>query len=495
MNFSFNSLKFKISILALFLLAVILAVYGGFLFFTFRGTLYRELDTDLKTKAQNVNNAVVSYLNILGSDDRSFQFAVSRVVAQAGEHPHRNKIEKLEKLWTDQMFALGLNRDYVSFVNLDGHVIARSNNFTTDFFRLYPKKMPPAFKRHSVFKNVRFGKEELRVIIAPALYKDERKGVIIVGASREGVTHVLRATVVTQILLIIIILAIASSLSHIFAKRVLEPMEAISRTMRGINYKDLSVRIKTEDVDLEMKDLVDSLNEMMSRLERSFRYIAEFSSHVSHELKTPLAIMRGESEVALRGDYPAEECRKVIQDNLEEIIRMTKIIDDLLLLTRLDYDPQVFKFERFDLIEFFREIEESGKILAGEKNIAVRFDLPRPPLYMHGASVHLRRLFYNLINNALKFTPAGGRIGVSLERRDGYAFISVSDTGMGIPAENLPKIFDKFFHFETKGKNVPSGTGLGLSLAQSIAKVHGGNIQAKSIVGQGTTFTVRLPLS
>src|SRR5258708_24272277 len=129
----FNSLRFKISVLSLLVLAVILLIYSGFLFLTFRITLYQELDENLKAKAQKINNAIISYLDVLGSDDQSFRFAVTRVISQTGEHPHKNKIEKLENLWIGQINALGVSRDYVEFFNDKAESLARSANLNADF--------------------------------------------------------------------------------------------------------------------------------------------------------------------------------------------------------------------------------------------------------------------------------------------------------------------------------------------------------------------------
>jgi len=496
-NLNPNSLKFKISVLAMWILAAVLIIYSGFLFLSFRFTLYQEFDDTLKSKAQRINNAVISYMDVLGYDRKSFEFAVSRVISQTGEHPHKNKIEKLENLWLGQARPLGLSEDIVVFLNSRGAPLVRSGNFPANLSFIFSKGMPSPSKNSPIFKNVDLGKRPLRAILTPVIYQNlskDNRYIILVVTSRERIDRILRERLITKAVSIIFILVIASFLSQIFAKRVLEPVYDITRAAKNIDYKDLSFRIKAEHVDVEIQDLVDSLNNMMSRLEKSFKYIAEFSSHVSHELKTPLAILRGESEIALRSEHSPEEYKKIIQSNLEEIKRMTKIIEDLLLLTKLDYQPEVFKFEDFDLVEFFKEIGESTKILADEKKITVNVRLPDKPVELRGDKVHLRRLFFNLINNAVKFTYPNGTIGIHVEKSGGKALISITDTGVGIPKENLQKIFDKFFHYNGVGFNDSPGNGLGLSISQSIAKIHSGEIQVQSAVGQGSTFTVRLPL-
>ena len=478
------------------ILAVILTAYSGFLFLTFRHTLYQEMNGTLTAKALKINNAVTSYIDVLGYDEKSFEFSVSRVISQTGTHPHKNKIEKLERLWLGQSAPLGIGADYIEFLDASGNLLVRSTNLRAPAaIAVYPEDVKAVSRGHAVFRDLSLGKEELRLGIFPAAYDrlpGNKKYMILVASSRQRVINILRERLLTTCLSIVIILLLATFLSQLFAKNVLRPLAQITEKARNIDYKDLSFRIKTEEMDLEVKDLVNALNEMLSRLEKSFKYIAEFSSHVSHELKTPLAILRGETELALRLDHSPEEYKQVLQGNLEELARMAKIIDDLLLLTKLDYQPHIFKLENFDLSEFFGEIGESAKLLAGDKEIDVQVETPPEPILLHGDRMHLRRLFFNLLNNAIKFTPPKGHIRLGMKRQNGMALVTFTDNGIGIPEQNIGKVFDKFFH-AGPGQGA-QGNGLGLSIAQAIAKIHSGRISVKSREGQGTTFTVILPL-
>lgn len=491
-----NSIKFKISILALLVLAVILIIYSGILLFSFRYSLYQELDSGLKAKTQKIHNAIGSYLDVLGYDAKSFQFSVDRVIARAGDHPHQNKIEKLEQLWLGQARPLGIGEDFVAFVTQDGEILSRSYGPDSGVPVVPARDLRAAFRGHAVYRDIQAGKTHLRSVLAPFTYNKlprDRTFLLWVATSRERVVQQLKSRLIAELVGVTLILLVASFFSRAFVGRLLKPVRDITWTARNITTKDMSLRIKSDGVDEEMKDLVDSLNEMMSRLEKSFNYIAEFSSHVSHELKTPLAILRGESELALRTPRSKEEYRAVIQTNLEEIVRMTKIIEDLLLMTKLDYQPEIFKFKEFDLVELFQEMADSSRILAGEKDIRVEVKLPKEPVRIHGDAVHLRRLFFNLINNAVKFTPRQGRIDLEVARNGKDVRVAVSDTGVGIPEEHLPKVFDKFFH-SNPGADDEFSNGLGLSIAQSIAKIHAGEIRVQSVPGGGSTFTVRLPL-
>lgn len=493
-----DSLRFKGSVLALLVLTAILIVYSGLLFFSFRYSLYEEMDGKLQAKAQKVHNAVISYLDVLGYDRTSFEFAVNRVISQTGSHVHENKIEKLEKLWLGQATPLGINDDLIVFLSLDGKVMARSSNtIGTVLPVVSARDRRAALRGHSVLRDGTIDKKLIRSVLAPFTHeklRQDRTFLIWMATSRQHVVHQLRQRLLAEAVGVSLILLVASLFTDAFIRRILRPVREITRTARNINYKDLGLRIQSKGADQEMRDLIDALNEMISRLERSFKFIAEFSSHVSHELKTPLAIMRGESELALRAERSPEEYRKSIRTNLEEIGRMTKITEDLLLIAKLDYQPEIFKLQPFDFSEFFQEVTESTRVLAADKGIEVTAEPLREAVRMQGDSVHLRRLFFNLINNAIKFTPSGGSIHLDASKSGRQVRVKVTDTGIGISAEHLPLIFDKFFHYDGMESNADQGNGLGLSIAHSIAKIHGGDIGVRSRLGRGSVFTVTLPV-
>jgi signal transduction histidine kinase len=188
------------------------------------------------------------------------------------------------------------------------------------------------------------------------------------------------------------------------------------------------------------------------------------------------------------------EDRKILSECLEEVDRMIKITKDLLLLAKLDYNTQIFIFEKIDFEEFFQEINEHARMLTSEKNIRLVSDYPKQKLFVNIDKVHLRRLFLNIITNAIKYTPAEGVVKLSAKRLKDALYIDIADTGIGIAEENLPKIFEKFFRID-KGEKVQEGNfGLGLSIALSIARAHQGDIKVNSKINEGTTFTVILPL-
>ena len=276
--------------------------------------------------------------------------------------------------------------------------------------------------------------------------------------------------------------------------RILKPIKKMTDTVKNITHEDLSLRVKAENVDEELGRLIEAFNDMVSRLGESFEYITDSSSYIAHELKTPIAIIRGESEFALKKERDKEEYKRVISVSLEETKRMLKIIEDLLLLTKMNYQPDVLKFERIDLTQFIRIIYEQAKILSSQKKITVNADIPEEAGMVSADELHLRRLFLNLIDNAIKFTPDNGSIGITLKYENQKAIVSIVDTGIGIEEENMPKLFEKFFRIEGKTKDNSPSSGLGLSIAQSIAELHGGEISVTSRAGQGSNFSVSIPL-
>jgi signal transduction histidine kinase len=230
-------------------------------------------------------------------------------------------------------------------------------------------------------------------------------------------------------------------------------------------------------------------------LEESFIYVEEFSSYVAHELRTPLAIIKGETEVALQTNCTHEECISVMNSNLQEVERMLKTIDHLLLLADINYRMQAVNFERIELSGFLKDIHEKTTVLAAVKQIAVNLEIPKEKIELMANRNELRRLFFNLIDNAIKFTPNGGRINIGVKQQKNKVNISITDTGIGIAQVDIPKIFNKFFRAANEETSKQMGSGLGLGITQSIARMHQGRIIVTSELTKGSTFTVILPIA
>ena len=295
---------------------------------------------------------------------------------------------------------------------------------------------------------------------------------------------------------IIVILILTSFIGRIFSYRILRPVIDITKiAQETISHEDLDKRVKTEHMDEEMKYLTAAFNDMISRLSKSFEYIVDFSSNVAHELKTPIAIMIGEAELSLRRDQTVEEYKRVLNVNLEESKRILKTIEDLLLLTKLDFRSAIFNFENFDLIIFLEEIYAQTRVLARPKEINVSKNFPKKEILVKADRVHLRRLFFNLISNAIKFNRIKGSVKFEVNEINNNIEISIIDTGIGISDKDKDRIFDKFFHNDNKFSPEEQGNGLGLSIALAISKIHKGDIVFESAHGKGSHFKVILPVS
>jgi signal transduction histidine kinase len=236
----------------------------------------------------------------------------------------------------------------------------------------------------------------------------------------------------------------------LLTRKILSSVDNIAVTARNISIKDLSGRVDASSLEEEMEYLVKSINGMLERLERSFEYIKEFSSSIGHELKTPLAIIKGGSEIVLRKDRSADEYRKALKVNIEEANRMIQIVEDLVFLAKIDYNPDNIKKEIFDCVPFFEDIRERAETLAAHKGISFTSTLPETPVSLEGNKLHLGRLFFNLLQNAVKFTPHSGKVDLSVYPQGDTVKITVSDTGTGIDEKDLPKIFQRFFHKEAR---------------------------------------------
>jgi len=486
----FNSIRFKASVLYSVILAVILTVFSSVIYFGARNILYHDLDEDLKIKAEEIAGILSAYEQIQHSEG----YPLARILQMlSNKGISKNQSVVIDDLWKSEIKTLNLKNDYISVANTQGHALLVSNNFTQKINSLFRKQFP-SFSREVSYKSLLNDKFKLRAIALPVSYHRSQL-VIEVGTPLEPVLKILNKILVFIIASVIVVLVLTSFIGSIFARDALKPVLAVANLADNITHKDLTARIGEQQVDAEMKHLVHSFNGMIYRLEQSFNHISEFSSHVAHELKTPLAIIKGEIELVLEGDENPEEYKNVLEKCLEETDRTIRVIKDILLLARFDYKPDVFKFEKFKLIQFLEEIYEHSQVFASSKNIEVKLDAPKKNIFVNGDRVHLRRLFLNLITNAVKFTPRKGEIGISIRVKDSKAYVDISDTGEGVSSADLSKIFNKFFRVRKDEQTAEPGTGLGLSIALSIAKAHKGDIKVKSRLHEGTTFTVILPLA
>jgi heavy metal sensor kinase len=233
---------------------------------------------------------------------------------------------------------------------------------------------------------------------------------------------------------------------------------------------------------------------MIARLERSFEEIRRFTADAAHELRTPIAVLRTAAEVSLRMPREPEQYRAVLEDQLEELERLSRLADRLLFLCRGDAGLVPMARERVDLCEVVETVAEHMRVVAEERGVTLQAE-GAAHCAVQGDEDQLRRLVFNLVDNAIKFTPVKGTVRIDVTRADSEARIAVADSGIGIAPEHLPHVFQRFYRVDQARDSDVDGTGLGLAIARSIAEAHGGSIAMESTVGVGTRVVLTLPVS
>ena len=384
---------------------------------------------------------------------------------------------------------------YFRVLNPDGGIVAASENFagmsySTDLERLKTLVMvgryfetvrPPGRStpyRVGTFRLVLNGKTDYLVQIGTSLR-----------FTRKTLSN-FRRNLLTAIPIVLVLGAVGG---WYLARRSLSPIGQITRAAQRITASNLGERIESKGSGDELDHLIETLNDMISRLDGSFRRITQFTADASHELRTPIAAMKGEAELLLSTPRPLREYRGVLARHLEKLDFLTRLINDLILLSKFDSRETDLVMGPVRLNELLMGLWELFEVLAEQKGI--RFAAGEiEEADVLGDRTRLQQLFTNLIDNAIKFTPSGGQVDISVRRDGRFARVLISDTGIGIPKEEFDHVFERFYRVDKSRARTTGGIGLGLSICQWIAKAHHGRIDLQSELGKGTRFIVSLPL-
>jgi len=335
-------------------------------------------------------------------------------------------------------------------------------------------------------------KRTFRVISTP-LYMDGRMTYIIQLGTHLHFVRKNLSDFKNNILAVFPIILILGTLGGwILARRSLSPIGYIASKAQSITSQNLSERLIPRGTGDEMDELIQTINEMICRLEASFKRMAEFTADASHELKTPLCAMRGEAEVLLSKGRTAGEYQEGLAHFIEQFDHLNQMINDLILLSKFDSSQVELKMVPLRLDLLVKDLCNLFQILAEQKGITLEIDKAQE-LTVMGDKFRLQQLFTNLIDNAIKYTPEG-TIRVTLEKNQENVLVKVSDTGIGIPEQEREKIFKRFYRVDKSRSRETGGVGLGLSIVEWIAHAHHGRIEVESEINQGSTFIVYLPL-
>jgi len=315
-----------------------------------------------------------------------------------------------------------------------------------------------------------------------------------VGASLEPIEAVLHRLVILLILMLGAMVVVATGGGYFLVRKALTPVDRIASSAEHITLHNLKERLPIAKTGDELERLSISLNHMIARLDDALQHNQRFVADASHELRTPLTIMRGELEAMVEGNYLASDVQPTAASILEEVERLARIVEGLFAISRLDSGEAHKELAQFDLAKLATSTAEQMCLLAEDKGITISSNAPNE-VVVEGDRARLKQVIVNLLDNAIKYTPTGGKIRLSVIACDGRASLEVEDTGIGIPAAARPHIFERFFRVDKARSRELGGAGLGLSIVKSICVAHGGQVDFQSTEGVGSRFKVELPLA
>jgi len=480
-----RSLRFKLTLWYVFILGILLISFSAFLYFTLSKSLHRDADAKLRSLAELIASESASPLSKFGLGNIDQALATSMNLKPIGK-----LIQVL-----DESGKIGRKSDNLRDIQLPVSLKALRNaskgliTFETD---------------HS------FGNSPLRIITLPVVDNHRIIRIVQVASSLEDVEEALNTLLIILLIAVPFALMVASLGGQFLANKALKPVDHITQTARLITSHNLNQRIKPLKVKDEISRLIETFNEMISRLDQSFRQIKQFSADASHELKTPLTILKGEVEVTLRKERSSEEYEQILRSNLEEINRMSCIVEDLLFLSRADIGEIRLNKEEMNLTVLLNDLISQVNILALAKNIRIEAPNHQEDVHFFGDPLRIRELFLNLIENGIKYTENGGSVQLTVSKeflphnesgfkvaesmREEFVKITVSDTGIGIEKEDQKRIFDRFFRVDKARSRDQGGSGLGLSICKWIVEAHHGEITVESEIEKGSSFVVELPI-
>jgi heavy metal sensor kinase len=408
-----------------------------------------------------------------------------RITTMLSDYPYvRNEIEA--------RYAPESNDWFIRVTREDGSVVYVSGEPNNQSFT--PAKVPWPSKEFSVVHTgVRqAGNAGLLIATVPFVAGNE-KYLVEAGVSALPMQRIQQSFLVTLLIGLPVVVAVAIWGGFWLIKWALAPVQKITSTAQEITLQRLNKRLPVVDTGDEVASLSKTLNQMISRLEESFQTVKRFTADASHELQTPLTILRGELETLLLDESLSKNVREAVFSLIEEVERLSKIVRSLLVLSRLDAGQLQTERVKLNLSDLVETTADQMSPLAGEKNITLSSSAGEE-VAVHGDHVGLKQLVVNLLDNAIKYTPEGGRITVGVNASEQHVYLEIADTGPGIPESDLPHVFDRFFRADSV-RHETAGAGLGLSIVQSICAAHGGLVRAENHSSGGCRITVQLPLA
>lgn len=437
-------------------------VFGGLMWVTLRHQLYEIVDDTLEHQAEDLRNFLMAQRSDITLDKWREETGEEYGTEHAGEY--------LE-LYDDQ-----------------GNLIFRSAQMESG----KSSKPFPAATLEGVVVDRKIGEKPVRfrVSLIPV------NGHVFqarIGTPIREVRRTLGAFKRYLLMLAPLLLAVAAGVGYWLSRRALAPVDRLTQAARLIGGGSLGSRLEVAGTGDELQRLADTLNEMLERIEISFRRITEFTADASHELRTPVSLIRTEAELALRRSRNPEEYRVSLEHILAETERTTRLLDQLLALARTDAGREFLEIREVNLKAVVEQAAEAWGKVVRSKELEFRSELLESAVIVRGDEAALRRVVDILLDNAVKYAKERGTIRLSLRGGSGNAVLSVEDDGIGIPVEDQEKIFERFYRVDKARSRSQGGAGLGLAIAHWIVTQHRGTIAVRSAPGNGSSFEVKLP--
>ena len=455
-----RSLRTKLISLYVALLSLVFVCFGAYIYWGFHAFLVHSLDQALNRRVQQIASTILSEL-----PNRGAGYVAGEIQAR---------------------YAPELNGFVMRITGPDNEVIYASRNAVG-----LPAAIPVSGKK-TVYREENMTGTRLRFAALRDTLTDGRTYIVETGAAESDITSALRGLMEMLVFGFLVLIGLSIPAGYSLLGRALHPVDEIVRAAERITFKNLSERLPVPRTGDEFERISEALNRMIQRLEKSFQLANRFSADASHELRTPLTVIRGELEALVENTAFPAEVRDRMADILEEVERLVRIVEGLLLVSRLETGEGQMKRDILSLGAIAESVADQMELLADEKKLKLRREID-PLIAVEGDEVRLKQVVVNLLDNAIKYTPASGSVELNVRSEGDEAVLEVADTGIGVSPAQALRVFDRFFRAEEVRSGRIEGTGLGLSIVQSIAEAHGGSIRMASREKQGTSFVVRLP--
>jgi heavy metal sensor kinase len=464
-----RSIRFRLTLWHAGLLTAIFVLLGGLTFVALQHYLETNLRDTQGLRARQIADTLLANVGRIGET-----FVASEVKT---------------------LYAPEANSRFIRILRGDGSVLYASGQPKDESFDTSAVPRPSRTTRGEFYRKENLPGEKTLLIAALNCRGDNGATYLVeVGAPTMRIRAMLDQLLLLLSLGLPVVLLAAIGGGFLLVQRALAPVSEIARKAEQITQHSLSDRLPVARTGDELERLSISLNHMIGRLEDALQNSKRFVADASHELRTPLAVLRGELENLTQDNRFDAGTRETLGSMLEEVERLTNIVEGLVALSRLDAGEAQTEWVQFDLAELAATTADQMNLLAEDKGIAVEWGSKQRVL-VQGDRARLKQVIVNLLDNAIKYTPGGGAIQLSVTRETGHAILDVTDNGIGIPADAVPHVFERFFRVDKARSRDEGGAGLGLSIVKSICTAHGAEVQAESTPGKGSHFRIRLPLA